>query len=71
MMATVLLFYMSFPTLPTPSSQVPGLSVQHTAFEIDQAASNSADHGSAPARRSTAVPRPAAEDGAGAASGSP
>jgi len=64
-MVTVLLFYMSFPMLQTPSSQVPGLKVQYTVPEIDESGSSSADRGSAPARRSAAVLPPTVEAGSG------
>jgi hypothetical protein len=65
---------MSFPTLPAlqmPSSQVPGFHAQHTLLGNDPAGSRPADPAAAPAGRDAAVPRPPAQDSAGAASGSP
>ncbi|HWM94129.1 MAG TPA: hypothetical protein VN493_25450 [Thermoanaerobaculia bacterium] len=67
----ILFLSMSFPTLQMPSSQVPGFHEQHTLLGIDPAGSRPADPAAVPAGRDAAVPRPPAQDSAGAASGSP
>ncbi|HWM92886.1 MAG TPA: hypothetical protein VN493_19135 [Thermoanaerobaculia bacterium] len=67
----ILFLSMSFPTLQTSSSRVPDFSAQHTVPGIGEAGHRSADPDSTPAGRDAAVPRSAAEEGTGAASGSP
>ncbi|HWM92237.1 MAG TPA: hypothetical protein VN493_15840 [Thermoanaerobaculia bacterium] len=67
----ILFLSISFSTLQTSSSKVPGFDAQHAVPAIDLAGPRSADPAGAPAGQDAAVPRPALEDGAGAASGSP